>query len=115
MLLGRLITYILDQLEFLILIKEDMMSITKETKKDLINKCKINEADTGSSEIQIPLLTERITNLTNHLKIHKKDFSCRRGLLTLVGRRKSMLSYLNSKDTEKCAELVKKLGLRKVT
>jgi small subunit ribosomal protein S15 len=92
-----------------------MMSITKEVKKDLISKFKINEVDTGSAEVQIPLLTERITNLTNHLKIHKKDFSCRRGLLILVGRRKSMLSYLKKQDAAKCTELVKKLGLRKVT
>jgi len=91
------------------------MSITKEVKKDLISKFKINEVDTGSAEVQIPLLTERITNLTNHLKIHKKDFSCRRGLLILVGRRKSMLSYLKKQDAAKCTELVKKLGLRKVT
>ena len=89
------------------------MSITKEKKLNIIKKFAENETDTGSVSIQVAILTERIKNLTEHLKINKKDFYCRRGLLILVGRRKSLLSYVKDKDEAKYLSLIKKLGLRK--
>ena len=89
------------------------MSITSETKKDLIKKSATNEKDTGSIEVQCTILTKRIQNLTEHFKTHKKDFSSRRGLLVLVSRRRSLLDYLKSKSTERYEALIKKLNLRK--
>ncbi len=91
------------------------MSITKEEKQSLISKFKVNDNDTGSAEVQIALLTKRINNLTQHLKINKKDFSTRRGLLMLVGRRRNMLLYLKNKDHSKYESLIKELGIRKVS
>ena len=87
--------------------------MTKERKQEIITTFKRDENDTGSSEVQIALLTERINELTEHLKIHKKDNHSRRGLLMMVGKRKSLLNYLAKKDLPKYREIVEKLNLRK--
>ena len=89
------------------------MSITKEKKQELIKKFAISDADTGSAEVQIAILTTRIVNLTEHMKQNKKDFITRRGLLILVGRRKRLLTYLKNKNSAKYAEIIGELGLRK--
>ena len=82
-------------------------------KAEIINTYKRHEGDTGSPEVQIALLTERINHLTEHLSIHKKDHHSRRGLLMLVGKRRNLLNYLKGKDIEKYRELIAQLGLRK--
>ena len=87
--------------------------MTKERKQEIINTFKRDENDTGSSEVQIALLTERINELTEHLKVHKKDNHSRRGLLKMVGKRRNLLNYLEKNDVEKYREIVEKLGLRK--
>ena len=87
--------------------------MTKERKQEIINTYKREENDTGSSEVQIALLTERINELTEHLKIHKKDNHSRRGLLKMVGKRRNLLNYLAKKDEAAYKALVEKLGLRK--
>ena len=87
--------------------------MTAERKQQIINEYRRDEKDTGSSEVQIALLTERINNLTEHLKTHQKDNHSRRGLLQMVGARRSLLNYLAKKDENAYKELVKKLGLRK--
>ena len=87
--------------------------MTKERKQEIINTYKRDENDTGSPEVQIALLTERINELTEHLKVHKKDNHSRRGLLKMVGKRRNLLNYLAKKDAEKYKEVVEKLGLRK--
>ena len=89
------------------------MVLTVEAKKDIIEKFKINEKDTGSSEVQIALLTGRIEYLTDHFKIHKKDHHSRRGLLKLVGKRRRLLNYLKKNDMEKYRVVIKELGIRK--
>lgn len=89
------------------------MSITKEKKEELIGSYKKHEKDTGSPEVQIALLTERITNLTEHFKTHKKDHHSRRGLLKLVGQRRRLLDYLKSKDISRYRDIIAKLGIRK--
>ncbi len=89
------------------------MAILKTKKKQLIEDYKVNSRDTGSSEVQIALLTERINILGEHFKSHKKDVHSRRGLLSLVGRRRRLLKYLKEKDTKKYEELLDKLNLRK--
>ena len=89
------------------------MSITPEKKQNLIGDYKTHEADTGSPEVQIALLTERINNLTEHFKIHKKDHHSRRGLLKLVGQRRRLLNYLKRKDINRYRELIARLGIRK--
>ncbi len=89
------------------------MSVTAEKKADLIKKYQTSGEDTGSSEVQIAILSERINNLTAHLKINKKDFQCRRGLLTMVGRRKRLLNYLKKQSLDKYNEIIKSLKLRK--
>lgn len=89
------------------------MSVTKEKKKSIIETIKTHEKDTGSPDVQIAILTERINNLTEHFKLHSKDHHSRRGLLKLVGQRKSLLTYLKNKDVERYRALVAKLGLRK--
>jgi len=86
---------------------------TPEAKKEIINKYKINEKDTGSSEVQIALLSSRINSLTEHFKLHKKDHHSRRGLLKLVGQRRRLLNYLKKKDVEKYRKIIKELGIRK--
>ena len=87
--------------------------MTKERKLEIINEFKRDETDTGSAEVQVALLTERINELTEHLKVHKKDNHSRRGLLKMVGQRRNMLNYLQKKDEERYKVLVEKLGLRK--
>lgn len=87
--------------------------MTKERKQEIINTYKREEKDTGSSEVQIALLTERITELTEHLKIHVKDNHSRRGLLKMVGKRRNLLNYLVKNDIEIYRDIVEKLGLRK--
>lgn len=87
--------------------------MNKETKQQIINEYKINETDTGSPEVQIAILTHRINTLTEHMKVNKKDFHSQRGLLMMVGHRKSLLGYLEKKDIERYRNLIKKLGLRK--
>ena len=87
--------------------------MTKERKQEVINTHKREENDTGSPEVQIALLTERINELTEHLKIHKKDNHSRRGLLKMVGKRRNLLNYLAKKDIHRYREIVEKLGLRK--
>ena len=89
------------------------MPLTKERKSELVAEYGENAKDTGRTEAQIALLTERITQLTEHFKIHKKDHNSRRGLLKLVGQRRRLLDYLARKDLEKYRELIKKLGIRK--
>ena len=87
--------------------------MTAERKQEIIAKFRRDEKDTGSSEVQIALLTERIKELTEHLKVHKKDNHSRRGLLKMVGKRRNLLSYLEKNDEERYKKIVEKLGLRK--
>ena len=87
--------------------------MTKERKQEVINTYKREEKDTGSPEVQIALLTERINELTEHLKVHKKDNHSRRGLLKMVGKRRNLLNYLAKKDVNRYRGIVEKLGLRK--
>ena len=87
--------------------------ISKELKGQIIEKYKRDEKDTGSPEVQIAILTERINELTEHLKVHKKDNHSRRGLLKMVGKRRNLLNYLAKKDINRYREIVKQLGLRK--
>lgn len=89
------------------------MSITAERKEVLLNDFAQAKGDTGSPEVQVAILTERINNLTEHFKSHKKDHHSRRGLLIMVGRRRSLLDYLKKKDFERYSNLIQKLGLRK--
>ena len=89
------------------------MSVTKETKQKLIGRFQINEKDTGSSEVQIAVLTERIRNLTEHFKTHQKDNHSRKGLLTLVSTRKKLLNYLRRTDYDKYVKVIQELELRK--
>ncbi len=87
--------------------------MTKERKEEIIKTYKRDEKDTGSPEVQIALLTQRITELTEHLKVHTKDNHSRRGLLKMVGKRRNLLNYLAKKDIERYRQIVEKLGLRK--
>ena len=87
--------------------------ISKELKSQIIEKYKRDEKDTGSPEVQIAILTERINELTEHLKVHKKDNHSRRGLLKMVGKRRNLLKYLAKKDINRYREIVNQLGLRK--
>jgi len=89
------------------------VSITLERKKELIETFKTHPTDTGSSDVQIAILTERIANLTEHFKLHAKDHHSRRGLLKMVGKRKRLLSHLQRGDVERYRKLVKRLGLRR--
>lgn len=89
------------------------MSITAERKDALIKEYGTKEGDTGSPEVQVAILSERISNLTEHFKDHKKDHHSRRGLLKLVNQRRSLLDYLKSKDTSRYQTLIGRLGLRK--
>ena len=86
---------------------------TKERKTEVISSYRTHGTDTGSPEVQVALLSERITYLTEHFKTHAKDHHSRRGLLKLVGQRRRLLDYLKRKDTEKYSELIKRLGIRK--
>ncbi|MAH84392.1 MAG: 30S ribosomal protein S15 [Rhodospirillaceae bacterium TMED8] len=89
------------------------MSITAERKQELVKEYAKTEGDTGSPEVQIAILTERIINLTDHLKTHMKDFHSRRGLLMMVGQRRRLLDYLKGKNAERYHGLIKRLGLRR--
>lgn len=89
------------------------MSMSTEKKTELIEKYRIHETDTGSPEVQIALLSYEIAHLTEHLKIHKKDFHSRRGLLKMVGRRRSLLNYLKSNDIDRYRTIITSLGLRR--
>lgn len=92
---------------------EFTMSITNERKQAVIRDNKTHDHDTGSPEVQIAILTERIQNLTEHFKTHQKDHHSRRGLLQLVGQRKRLLNYLRNHDITRYRKLIEKLGLRK--
>lgn len=89
------------------------MSITAERKQALIEEYRTGETDTGSPEVQVAILSERINNLTEHLKTHSKDFHSRRGLLVMVGQRRSQLDYLKGKSQGRYETLIKRLGLRR--
>ena len=89
------------------------MSITVERKQALMKEYATAEGDTGSPEVQVALLSERIKNLTDHLQTHEKDFHSRRGLLVMVGQRRRLLDYLRNKDAARYQELIQRLGLRR--
>lgn len=89
------------------------MALTKDRKTELIGSYRTHESDTGSPEVQVAILSERINYLTDHFKSHAKDHHSRRGLLKLVGQRRRLLDYLKSKDAERYADLIRKLGIRK--
>ena len=89
------------------------MAITTKEKKKLIEEFKLHESDTGSPEVQVGLLTHRISYLTEHLKIHKKDHHSRRGLLMLVGRRRRLLNYVKNKDINRYRAIIEALGLKR--
>ncbi len=89
------------------------MRMQKELKKELIEGNRVHETDTGSPEVQIALLTERIRHLSEHLKVHKKDHTSRRGLLMMVGQRATLLKYLKGRNEESYKDLIKKLGIRR--
>ena len=90
-----------------------MMSIDKNQKTQIVKEFGSNEADSGSADVQVAILTERIKNLTEHLKTHKKDFGSRRGLLGMVGHRRNLLKYIKNKNENRYTNLIKKLGLRR--
>ena len=90
-----------------------MSSTTKERRQELVTEYGASATNTGSVEVQVALLSERITSLTEHLKIHQKDFHSRRGLLILVGRRRSLLDYLKKKSSSRYQTLISSLGLRR--
>lgn len=90
-----------------------MSSFTTEQKKELIEKFRMHDSDTGSPEVQVALLTHRITYLTEHVKVHKKDHHSRRGLLMLVGQRRKLLNYVKNKDVNRYRTIIKDLGLRR--
>lgn len=89
------------------------MGFTPKDKKKLIDQFKLHDADTGSPEVQVGLLTHRISYLTDHLKVHKKDHHSRRGLLMLVGRRRRLLNYVKHKDINRYRAIIETLGLKK--
>ena len=84
-----------------------------KTKQEIIKEYGKSDTDTGSAEVQVALLSNRIDHLTDHLKTHKKDHHTRRGLLMLVGKRKRLLQYLQNQDVQRCRDLIDKLGLRR--
>jgi len=89
------------------------MAFTAEEKQSIIGDYRLHENDTGSPEVQIAILSRRIKNLTDHLKIHKKDFHSRRGLLKMVGQRRALLNYLKDSDFDRYRTLIERLGLRR--
>jgi small subunit ribosomal protein S15 len=93
--------------------EEDLMSITAERKQELIKQFGAKEGDTGSPEVQVAILTERIKNLTDHMNQHKKDFHTRRGLITMVAQRRKLLDYLKRKEVSRYEKTIKELGLRR--
>ncbi|MGM0369544.1 MAG: 30S ribosomal protein S15 [Bacillota bacterium] len=86
--------------------------LSQEKRQEIIDEYAIHENDTGSAQVQVAVLTEKIKQLTEHLKVHKKDFNSRRGLETMVGRRKSLLNYLKNNDVEEYRKLIDKLNLK---
>jgi small subunit ribosomal protein S15 len=92
---------------------EEAVAFTKDRKLEVIGSYKTHVGDTGSPEVQVALLSERISYLTEHFKTHSKDHHSRRGLLMLVGQRRSLLDYLKAKDINRYADLIKRLGIRK--
>ncbi len=89
------------------------MTLSKDRKTELIGSYKTHDSDTGSPEVQVAILSERINDLTEHFKAHAKDHHSRRGLLMLVGRRRRLLDYLKTKDAQRYADLIKRLNIRK--
>ncbi|MBN1948633.1 MAG: 30S ribosomal protein S15 [Candidatus Cloacimonetes bacterium] len=89
------------------------MALNQEAKTAIMREFKLHDSDTGSPEVQVALLSERIKEITEHLKIHKKDFHSRRGLLMLIGKRRRLLDYLQRKDIDRYRKLINSLGLRK--
>ncbi len=89
------------------------MTITRERKQELIGEFRRGDEDTGSPEVQIAILTSRINGLTEHLRAHKKDFACRRGLLMLVSRRRRLLDYLKRVDPQRYLDIIRRLDIRK--
>ena len=89
------------------------MPLTQQRKQEIMSEHQVHATDTGSSEVQVAMLTERISQLSKHLKQNKKDHSSRRGLLQVISRRKRLLSYINKKDPEKYRALIERLGIRK--
>jgi small subunit ribosomal protein S15 len=89
------------------------MAVLKGKKQELLEKFKVHEQDTGSPEVQVALITERINKLTEHFRVFKKDHNSRRGLLKLIGQRRRLLDYLRSRDKQRYTDLINKLGLRR--
>lgn len=89
------------------------MALLQERKQEIISEYQVHETDTGSAEVQVAMLTERINRLSEHLQGNKKDYSSRRGLLKMIGRRKRLLSYIAKKDVEKYRNLIGRLGIRR--
>jgi small subunit ribosomal protein S15 len=89
------------------------MALNQEAKSAIVAEFKLHDSDTGSPEVQVALLTQRIKDITEHLKLHKKDFHSRRGLLMLIGKRRRLLDYIQNKDIKRYRKLIKTLGLRK--
>lgn len=94
-------------------VEDDPVALTKDRKTALIGSYKTHDADTGSPEVQVAILSERISYLTDHFKAHAKDHHSRRGLLMLVGRRRRLLDYLRAKDQQRYSDLIKRLNIRK--
>jgi small subunit ribosomal protein S15 len=94
-------------------VEDEPVGLTKDRKTELIGSFKTHDSDTGSPEVQVAILSERINYLTDHFKTHAKDHHSRRGLLMLVGRRRRLLDYLRSKNEQRYAELIKRLNIRK--
>jgi small subunit ribosomal protein S15 len=88
------------------------MSLTQERKQEIITGYQVHETDTGSADVQVAMLTERINRLSEHLKINKKDHASRRGLLQMIGRRKRLLSYIRNEDAQRYQALIQRLGIR---
>jgi small subunit ribosomal protein S15 len=93
--------------------KEEVVGLSTEQKQEVIGRYRLHEADTGSPEVQVAILSERITYLTDHFKSHAKDHHSRRGLIKLVGQRRRLLNYLKIKDIDRYRALIEQLGLRK--
>jgi len=91
----------------------DILALAQERKQEIIKEYRLHEQDTGSPEVQVAILTERINALSEHLKVHKKDFHSRRGLLKMVGQRRALLNYLREREPHRYRQLIEKLGLRK--
>ena len=89
------------------------MALNTEQKQEIIDRYRLHDADTGSPEVQVAILSERITYLTDHFKVHAKDHHSRRGLIKLVGQRRRLLNYLKDKDIDRYRALIEQLGLRK--